>query len=158
MSCSICSSSLECSFCSSSLHDVEDDEDDDGSAFASHSSVLVFLGADWALEAGVLQSASAEGAEDGEVVLFASATRTDEVDVYLCIGFNNAAANADSAQGVPIVHTTNPFLANCCFSWAWQICTNKVRDEIGERVGCTGIRPALPTAAIVCIMAARMSN
>ncbi|OLQ01302.1 hypothetical protein AK812_SmicGene15959 [Symbiodinium microadriaticum] len=85
---------MECSFCSSSLHDVEDDEDDDGSAFASDSSVLVFLGADWALEAGVLQTASAEGAEDGEVVLFASATGTDEVDLHLCIGFNNAAANA----------------------------------------------------------------
>ena len=90
---------MECSFCSSSLHDVEDDEDDDGSAFASDSSVLVFLGADWALEAGVLQTASAEGAEDGEVVLFASATGTDEVDLHLCIGFNNAAANADPARG-----------------------------------------------------------
>ena len=111
--------------------------------------MLVFSGADWAFEAGVLQIASAGDAEVGEVVLFSSAKGTDEVDLQLRFGFNNAAANADSARGSHWPYM--PFLVNCCFSWAWQIWTNKVRDEIGERLGCTGIRPS----AIFFIMAAR---
>ena len=77
--------------------------------------MLVVLGADWAFEAGVLQIASAGDAEDGEVVLFSRAKGTDEVDLQLRFGFNNAAANADFARGSHWPYM--PSLGNCCFPW-----------------------------------------
>ena len=110
------------------------------------------LGDDSVFVNGMLQFwiAKGAGADDDEAVPFCRTRGSD--DVGLRFGFDSAAAKAASAWRFRWPYM--PFLPNRCFSWAWQIWTSKLRDESGERLGCTGIRPS----AIFCIMAARTSN